>query len=72
MCGEKPLYLRFDNGIEGSPPHVRGKGEIVIQWLPIVMDHPRMCGEKDTEFAYCVNDVGSPPHVRGKDAPPCQ
>lgn len=25
MCGEKPLYLRFDNGLEGSPPHVRGK-----------------------------------------------
>ena len=28
VCGEKPLYLRFDNGIEGSPPRVRGKVDI--------------------------------------------
>ena len=34
-CGEKPLYLRFDNGIEGSPPHMRGK-EKPHHYLPCV------------------------------------
>ena len=66
LCGEK--ISTFASGVvaSGSPPPMRGKAELRIDFMEHCMDHPRLCGEKRTWFNKLFLVSGSPPPMRGK------
>ena len=46
-CGEKGGFQRRLQHGGGSPPHMRGKGNLFFFITLHKKDHPRTCGEKD-------------------------
>ena len=66
MRGEDPHAPITAAGMDGSPPHARGRlvaphGSTVLE-----PDHPRMRGEDSVGNLRVDDPVGSPPHARGR------
>ena len=67
MGGEKSVGPEERPGVQGSPPHGRGKDPFAVHYFPASEDHPRMGGEKGQGCGWYLGPIGSPPHGRGKD-----
>ena len=66
MCGEKCQKSSSGFQVQGSPPHVRGKGlgfPVLFRLLGIT---PACAGKSFLLRLFCLLCLGSPPHVRGK------
>ena len=66
LCGEK-FNGKAESCIrKGSPPPMRGKGNLWCRYQYNRRDHPRLCGEKIAEPLMYLIVTGSPPPMRGK------
>ena len=52
---------------QGSPPPMRGKGNLWCRYQYNHRDHPRLCGEKMKALESYSSRLGSPPPMRGKE-----
>ena len=50
-------------------PACAGKSMLVLAWMGVPWDHPRMRGEETERMPVEAKKVGSPPHARGKVRP---
>ena len=66
LCGEKPHSDIIVLGSSGSPPPMRGKGNLLSAICDGLEDHPRLCGEKFLFVCRGTSTKGSPPPMRGK------
>ena len=67
MCGEKKIIRKEFSGVEGSPPHVRGKANKNVNFANREGITPA-CAGKSTFLLTCDRMLlGSPPRVRGKE-----
>ena len=70
MCGEKPQTLSLERGIDGSPPHVRGKVALCYEFPAVDRITPACAGKSWYPSKPICTFQGSPPHVRGKGRTP--
>ena len=66
VCGEKKRMTGLARLEKGSPPRVRGKVPVTLDFNNRGRDHPRVCGEKQLLLLSVRRVKGSPPRVRGK------
>ena len=66
VCGEKCWRIWGMTRGPGSPPRVRGKGQLSKMGFNITRITPACAGEKHHIMVLCRNSIGSPPRVRGK------
>ena len=66
MCGEKQIKGFKHDGHMGSPPHVRGKGELSRAGASTSKITPAYAGKSWNSLALKCLLMGSPPRMRGK------
>ena len=54
MCGEKPNRILWEHWKEGSPPHVRGKGDAVAKGPSTVGITPACAGKSGPPLSMAV------------------
>ena len=69
MCGEKQIKGFKHDGHMGSPPHVRGKGELSRAGASTSRITPAYAGKSCKRLSISSSRLGSPPRMRGKDSP---
>ena len=68
MCGEKSPLGPCGPVSPGSPPRMRGKGNLKIALVLGVGITPAHAGKRDSPRPDRPSAGGSPPHMRGKDS----
>ena len=66
MCGEKWVLPDGAGNVQGSPPRVRGKAAIPIQFNVVRRITPACAGKSARHIFIIHCSAGSPPRVRGK------
>ena len=69
VCGEKTWLQLYAIARQGSPPHVRGKGDLLHVVKVAVRITPAYAGKRKAVCVLFVFFPGSPPRMRGKAHP---
>ena len=69
LCGEKLTFYRRTQLVVGSPPPMRGKGQIRATSASQQRITPAYAGKSNTIRNKSRRGYGSPPPMRGKDIP---
>ena len=65
MCGEKQRLQAFNDTVQGSPPHVRGKVEALRAAYPMLGITPA-CAGKSCIFGFCSGNHSDHPRMCGE------